>query len=248
MKFISSILITAQLYTVLGFSFHMHQYMGQLLQEHFTIPTSLNFTRISPWADTVRTIYPWSKPYHYIDIIDCNTIPLDFSICQDNCIYTAILNFTNSIKYNYPYINNHTVSFNFLLHFLQDMFQPLHVFGEYRGGNDYPVMIHFDNQHLTWNMHTNYHVLWDSILPEHILKQNESSIFTYNRTHFNSMMEVDTHLQHWLTKILDIGCHIEKTHTVYLHEYIQQHKHSFYHIFSMYLHFSLDILYFIFND
>lgn len=93
----------------------------------------------STWADKIKRNqeYSWSAKLHYIDINQCNSnqtrVDLD-KYCDNNCIYTGILNMTNSLRdTNFTDQKTSTDNLKFLLHFLQDLHQPLHLNGWSRG-------------------------------------------------------------------------------------------------------------------
>lgn len=189
-----------------GYAYKTHSFLGNYLENYLNkyhnnvyikvkdLIHNESFYNISTWADKIKqnNNYKWSKPLHYIDIdINfCNkSLSTDFDIyCNNNCIYTGILNMTNDLKYNNNYDINDYEKFKFLIHFLQDLNQPMHLLGIYRGGNDYHLEIEKDGKIHKSNLHT----FWDSIIPEFYLHnynytysnlknyKNISSIFDYN--------------------------------------------------------------------
>lgn len=159
---------------VLAYNWNVHGYLGDLL--HSSLPSStvskllfvLNGTTLndaSIWADKVKKTkkYSFSRPLHYMDIIDkCSITRKDIN-CNDNkCIYYAIHQLTSSVDRG-PFEGLTKVErLKFLLHFLQDITQPLHVYGKFRGGNDVKVTRNKNGRNKTTNLHT----LWDSEIPQ----------------------------------------------------------------------------------
>jgi hypothetical protein len=268
-----------------AFSYKAHLYLGNLTENYlkqydytmyFNIITLLNkqsISRSSVWADSIKRQkdYIWSKTLHYEDILICNRtdkniIPL---YCGEKCIYTAILNMTNALKYNREYSKQININENlkFLIHFLQDLFQPLHIYGPYRGGNDYPIELYIKDKKYMTNMH----VLWDSYIPEYFIKNhakiNFKSIYVKK---INNIYDFQDILTHTMQKNLKLICKMNPYSTFYnknntsnkhntdnIDKYmILPHIINFddvydYYImkklFYHYLTFSLSTLYFIFN-
>ncbi|KAJ1302319.1 hypothetical protein OPQ81_001135 [Rhizoctonia solani] len=78
---------------------------------------------------------------------------------SDRNILTAIVNSTRDIVSSDSGV--HDPAMRFLVHFLGDLHQPLHLAGIYLGGNNVKV---------TWNGHnTNLHAVWDESLVNHMI-------------------------------------------------------------------------------
>jgi hypothetical protein len=114
---------------------------------------------------------------HFIDILECNKDKYNKEVidkyCNNTCIDSALQDFTNSIKYNfkYGYIKDDGVKLTnvellkFLIHFIQDFSQPMHLLGYDRGGNSFKVNVFIDGKNRTSNLH----FIWDSMLPEYFV-------------------------------------------------------------------------------
>jgi hypothetical protein len=159
-----------------------HQYLGDTLYnnlplkivEHIMGETTLtNFHQASTWADVVKHSreFSWSSELHYVDTLDCDYHNVNL-YCGERCILTGILNMTNAIRYNKDYmtVKEHENTLKFLIHFLQDFFQPLHLLGEFRGGNNYHVILEKHQK----NVSTNMHAVWDKYMPEEYIKEIDS--------------------------------------------------------------------------
>lgn len=176
---------------VYGYGYKMHGHLGELTDGYLKKfePTLYNkvielfdgqsISSISSWADKVKRTkkYSWTKELHFIDILECNkekyTKDIIDKYCNNNCIVSALQDFTNSIKYNlkYEYIVNEDIKLTnvellkFLIHFIQDFSQPMHLLGYDRGGNSFNVNMFIDGRNRTSNLH----YIWDSMLPEYFI-------------------------------------------------------------------------------
>jgi hypothetical protein len=110
---------------------------------------------VSTWADEVRRDYRESGPWHYINIpitepkYDVKFVP------KEGCVITKIEDFRKILAdKNAPRLERQK-ALKFLVHFVQDMHQPVHVgHRDDRGGNDLQVQF-FDEG-------SNLHRVWDS--------------------------------------------------------------------------------------
>jgi len=124
--------------------------------------------QVASWADQVRTkpAYAWSAPLHYIDVPDwqCSFNP-QLNCGDDNdgmCISTAITNFTTQLAGKLGY-NTKEVALRFVIHFLGDIHNPLHVgFVSNAGGNTIKG-VYFDQS-------TNLHSVWDTLIISGIIE------------------------------------------------------------------------------
>lgn len=207
-----------------------------------------SFSDISTWADKIKTNnnYKWSKPLHYIDInIDyCyNNNNNNFDIyCNNNCVYTAILNMTNDLKYNTNYNIDNYEKFKFLIHFLQDLNQPMHLLGFNRGGNDYHLELQING-----SIHkTNLHTLWDSIIPEFFLHNYN---YTYNNFNFSnniiSIFDYTSLLNTILLKNFNTICKLPISKYIIFEKYFN--KTIIESLFNNYMTISLHTLFYLFN-
>jgi hypothetical protein len=183
-----------------GFNWVVHRHLGNLLKVHLEPDKYNNIVNIlneedlvmnyysnsytfedvgsaSVWADKVKNSkkFSYTKPYHYGDIEDvCKTKELPCP--KSGCVYKAIDNLRyedGSMFYN----ANRKEKLKFLLHFLQDITQPLHVCGKSRGGNGIKVIRNKNNRNKT----TNLHFIWDSEIPQTYI-QTEKYVYTPKNT------------------------------------------------------------------
>ncbi|KAK2459617.1 hypothetical protein APHAL10511_008372 [Amanita phalloides] len=142
---------------------------------------------VASWADRIRFKYHWSGPLHYIGAFgdhprETCLFPGDrgWEGRQDANILGATRNMTNQLT-SYvakTKLGGHvstedteeaSQALKFLIHFLGDLHQPLHLTGRDRGGNSDKVV--FDGRQ------TNLHSVWDSKL---IAKAIRSTPRKYN--------------------------------------------------------------------
>jgi nuclease S1 len=115
---------------------------------------------VSTWADEVRRNMPKSAPWHYVNVpitepkYDSKFEP------KEGCVVTKIDDFRKILADpNAPRLERQQ-ALKFLVHFVQDMHQPVHVgHRDDRGGNDLQLQF--------FNRGTNLHSIWDSGLIEH---------------------------------------------------------------------------------
>ncbi|KAJ1508218.1 hypothetical protein HMI54_003392 [Coelomomyces lativittatus] len=148
---------------------------------------------ISSWADQIKHLpkYERTNELHYSNAHDNPPFECSFHYQRDckhgMCVVAAIQAFSTAV-HNYtvrnsellpkmyppPFINpvllidphfHFTLAetIKFLVHFVQDIHQPLHVTGRDRGGNDTPVK--FDGEN------TQLHFVWDVLLLEKFYKE-----------------------------------------------------------------------------
>jgi hypothetical protein len=200
---IYNIVIICNLFThINSFGFNFHTFLGRTFDDYLQqqnetlynqVKSELNgmtFENISTWADKIKTNpkYRWTRNLHYIDIEQCGKIVDPERYCKNGCIYTT-LNYLST--HNYV---NLTVYENIglLVHLLQDIFQPLHACGFYRGGNDKSIILKRKNIN-SKGRKINYHQLFDSFLPEYFVKnigysiQNQKNIVDYKKILQNNL-------------------------------------------------------------
>jgi len=124
---------------------------------------------IASWADEVRheSAYRWSAPLHFINNPD-GSCKFDYNIAckHDFCAAGAILNFTNVAMDNSSSQQLISDAIRFVVHFLGDIHQPLHVgWTTDDGGNEIKVEEGFLD-----NKQTELHAVWDSGIIDRIFQ------------------------------------------------------------------------------
>ncbi|KAJ4353912.1 uncharacterized protein N0V89_005643 [Didymosphaeria variabile] len=122
---------------------------------------------VATWADSYRytTEGAFSAPLHYIDALDDPPASCDVDFERDcpeeGCIVSAIANYTNRITPSNISIAERQKALKWVIHFLGDIHQPLHVENLEIGGNG--INVTFDG------VTTNLHHIWDSNMPEKLI-------------------------------------------------------------------------------
>ena len=114
---------------------------------------------VATWADSIRNQanYEHTKTWHYVSIEDGENYEVSVKNPEGDVI-EAIESYKNILKSNAPK-EKKLEALKFIIHFVGDMHQPLHVGrAEDRGGNE----IHVTFQGKSFNLHA----LWDSGLIE----------------------------------------------------------------------------------
>ncbi|MCB0280792.1 MAG: S1/P1 nuclease, partial [Calditrichaeota bacterium] len=163
-----SILVSAMLITFcFGHGKTGHRIVGQIAesllsdQAKHKIDQLLGHHRlayIGNWADEMRSNPEWrhASPWHYVDL----PAGTDYQKSEKNPkgdIIAKIIEFTNVLKSNQSDQISKENALRFLIHFIADLHQPLHVGnGKDQGGNAVKV---------TWfGESSNLHRVWDSDL------------------------------------------------------------------------------------
>ncbi|KAJ2974280.1 hypothetical protein NUW58_g8707 [Xylaria curta] len=125
---------------------------------------------VATWADSIRYT-KWgrfSKNFHFIDAKDDppSYCGVDFKRdCKaDGCIVSSLQNYTSQLLDStlWPWRRNQAAKF--VIHFVGDIHQPLHVENVAQGGNGI---------HVNWEGHEfNLHHVWDSSIAEKMLGGN----------------------------------------------------------------------------
>jgi hypothetical protein len=140
-----------------------------VIQKYTTILNGQTLSNISNWADEIREELPWSSQLHYIDTPDnlCN-YNHKRDCGDENCVAGAISNYTQRLTSNIE----PEISLKFVVHFIGDIHQPLHVgFTTDRGGNTIKVLF--------FSKHYNLHAVWDSAIIERRLEEFNNNITNY---------------------------------------------------------------------
>ncbi|KAJ4302636.1 hypothetical protein N0V90_001525 [Kalmusia sp. IMI 367209] len=122
---------------------------------------------VATWADSYRYTAEgsFSAPLHYIDALDdppasCN-VDFERDCPEEGCIVSAIANYTSRVAATNVSVTERQKALKWVIHFLGDIHQPLHVENLEIGGNGINV---------TFNgTVTNLHHIWDSNIPEKLI-------------------------------------------------------------------------------
>jgi hypothetical protein len=120
---------------------------------------NITLAEISTWADEVRSSRPNTGPWHYVNIPRDATVYNAARDCTRGCVVSAI---EQSLRLLHDTSKDRAVreeALRWVVHFVADLHQPLHVVGEDRGGND--VLAQFMGRQM------NLHPLWVGDLIDH---------------------------------------------------------------------------------
>ena len=156
-----------------------HETIAYIAQDHVSSATeewaqailgdtsSSYLANIATWADSYRYTDEgaFSAPFHYIDAEDnppesCN-VDYDRDCGNEGCIVSAIANYTQRVQDGRLTAEHTSNALKWIVHFLGDITQPLHVEALEIGGNDIDVT--FDGED------TNLHHIWDSNMAEELV-------------------------------------------------------------------------------
>jgi len=144
-----------------------HRTVGEIAERHLSPQAKAAVKEIlghesmaeaSTWADEIRKDNPETTPWHFINV------PLGLSFAEFKAqventagsnVYKALLNAEYTLKDNKSAERQKVEALKFIIHFVGDMHQPMHVSrAEDKGGNT--ILLSFEGQD------TNLHGLWDS--------------------------------------------------------------------------------------
>lgn len=133
---------------------------------------------ISTWADTYRYSDNggWSAPLHYIDANDSPPGECDVGFNRDcgesGCVVSAIANYTKIVMDSGSANTDRNDAMRFLIHFIGDLHQPLHVENIERGGNG--IHVTFGDED------TNLHHIWDTEIVEKLAAGADAEEWSQN--------------------------------------------------------------------
>jgi hypothetical protein len=143
------------------------------------------------WADHVKftKAFFWTKPFHFINTPDfqCSFNPV--KDCSNACLYSALENYTailsNSSSMEQGNNESTTDAIRFLVHFVGDLHQPLHVgFGSDFGGNKLLGTIDTGIGIVRHNLHA----IWDEVLIDYHIKKSFNNDYESFKSHLNSRL------------------------------------------------------------
>jgi len=144
-----------------------HRLVAAIAWDHLTPPAREAATALlageplgeaSVWADRIRNERREGSPWHYVNIPVGARAWDSAAWCRGgNCVVGAVKRFRGVVGYAGASVRERSEALKYLIHFVGDLHQPLHV-GDRgdRGGNDVKVV---------WRgRETNLHAVWDSDL------------------------------------------------------------------------------------
>jgi len=249
-----------------GYAFKTHSYLGELTERYLKShepgilyklenDIQMSLANASIWADKVKNTkeYAWTRQLHYIDIMECNNITkeIDHKYCKNHCVTSSILDYTAQLAQSQLYTAEHELTraekIKFLIHYIQDFNQPMHLIGYERGGNGYKIIRNKNNRNKTTNLHS----LWDSELPEFFIENFEYTGLTKNVSDVSTIDEYYTFLLEIMNKNYNIACNYiygewKNIHYIKFEDYFKQEHTRM--LFDNYLEMIIKTLKFIYKS
>ena len=135
-------------------------YVQQLLSD----TSSAYMANVATWADTYRETSEgrFSAPLHFLDALDSPPKTCNVNYARDcpeaGCIVSAIANYSSRAVQSSVGLIEQQKAMKWVIHFLGDIHQPLHVENLDLGGNT--ISVTFDGAT------TNLHASWDTAMPQ----------------------------------------------------------------------------------
>jgi len=213
-SFLCIILFSLYFLSVHGWGEEGHKIVAQIANDMLSssasnlvvqyIGSQYTLVEIAPWPDKYRETSEgaWSEPCHFVDMPKGS---IHFNLqadCPGCCVVVAINNYTNLLTQDVP--NPTPCDFDdgvepcpleFLVHYVGDAHQPLHVgWADDRGGND--VKVNF------FGTSTNLHAVWDTGMIEKWTTSYEDAAteleqFIANNPALVEQFESDTDSSDW---------------------------------------------------
>ncbi len=151
--------------SALGWGANGHRTIALIAQRYFDDEVAAEISRllegrslasVSDWADTIRSDERWdcASPFHYATLPP-GTHYLDEGVPPQGDVLGAIVYYEEMLSNRAARPEQRAVALKFLVHFVADVHQPLHVgLGCDRGGNDVQVEWYGEV--------ANLHSVWDS--------------------------------------------------------------------------------------
>lgn len=170
---LGSALIIGMNGTAMAWGLTGHRIIAEIAQRHLTKKARKNLEKLigraplafwANWPDYIKsdTTDKWKQtgPWHYVDLpghLDKADFIHDLEGLEGKNLYTQIPEMENLLKNKNLPLEQRQIALRFLIHFIGDLHQPLHVGrDEDAGGNKIKV---------TWfGKPTNLHTVWDSQL------------------------------------------------------------------------------------
>lgn len=167
-RIVTSLLVfTAAASPGFGWGRDGHRIAGQIASHYLTddARTAINdllddqsLADVSTWADEIKSdpSYDWARPLHYANVKPgADSFDLKRDCPEEGCVVRAVLTYAKQLHDPALDRTKRATALKFLVHFVQDLHQPLHVSrARDRGGNDIKVEFFHDR--------TNLHRVWDS--------------------------------------------------------------------------------------
>jgi hypothetical protein len=122
------------------------------------------------WADDFRGQHSETAPWHFWDVpLGSTSVPKPTDFCDQGCVVKALHDQIAVLKSSTATPADKSQALAFVIHFLGDLHQPLHIISNNdRGGNCIPVAFFGNLPKVTaaGAATPNLHALWDTDMPE----------------------------------------------------------------------------------
>jgi hypothetical protein len=149
-----------------------HRTIGEIAERHLSPEAKTavkdllgheSLAEASTWADEIRSDHPETGAWHFINVpsgLSFTEFETQVKTMPVENVYKALLSAEQTLRNPGGSQTQRTEALKFIIHFLGDMHQPMHVsHAEDKGGNT--IQLNFEGQD------TNLHSLWDSKLLDH---------------------------------------------------------------------------------
>lgn len=150
-----------------------HRTIGEIAQQHLSKKAKKELKKLigretlawwSNWPDFIKSDSTWrhASPWHYVDLpghMEKEKFIEDLKKLPGKNLYTQIPAMIAEMKDKSLSLEQRGIALYFLIHFVGDLHQPLHVGREEDEGGNKIVVYWFDKK-------TNLHSLWDTMLIE----------------------------------------------------------------------------------
>jgi S1/P1 Nuclease len=128
---------------------------------------------VAPWADEFRLDHPETAGWHYVDIPkgerfdrkrDCPEPAANPTSPWRDCVTDRILFFEGRLGDTSLSPSERAQALKFLVHFIGDIHQPFHTYGDDRGGNG--ISVTFLGSSICGTFKCNLHAVWDDQIIE----------------------------------------------------------------------------------
>lgn len=172
----TSLLLTALFITYSAFCWGLtgHRVVAEIAQNHLSKKAKKEIQKIigketlawwANWPDFIRSDSAWNhaSKWHYVDLpghIEKEAFIADLKKLSGENLYTQITAMVTQLKDKSLPVEKRRIALSFLIHFIGDLHQPLHVGrDEDQGGNK--IVVYW------FNDKTNLHSIWDNTLIEY---------------------------------------------------------------------------------
>lgn len=199
---------------------YLTKYEPEIYDKISKVLNGQTISGVSSWADSIKRTkeYSWTKTLHYIDIMECRIGNYDKTViehyCENSCIVSALNSFVEELKSRQQKICLNKFGIlgketglsdedllKFIIHFMEDFVEPMHLLGYERGGNSLKLNVKMPTGNIR---RINLHQLWDSLVPEYYIKKFNPS-FDFN---VDKPVDYTSFVEEQLNKNIHIACMI----------------------------------------